>query len=623
MCPFGTISSFSFSLLIISPLIYLLARFDRRWASAFLALASGLGLYKLATMYGEWGLPSQSFEIIPNVTISFTNSPLQWYFAFIGLGIMLTIFLFEISWLSKSRTPSAHIFFEAVILASLPGFFMAGDLMTLYIFFELMSWAAFFIVSQASEKSEKAARTFIAMNTTGAMALLYVLFLLYTRFSTLNIEELRTLLPSVGAGFNLVIFALFVFSGLIKAGSFPLHTWLRKTHGNAPDSFSAVLSGYLIKYGSFVVAVTTVIFPSLLLFSNAPHFMGLPLPNYILAVLGGVSIIVGTLMAIKQQDAKMLIAYSSVSHAGYIVMALAMVSSYSVAGGLLHVLVHALAAAGMFLSMAAVKYRTGTTNMSELGGLVDRMPVTFATYLISIISTAGIPPMVGFVSKWLIYQSTITGGFIFLSFAAFFGSIGSFLYVFRPLATVFFGQRPKRLENVREVPFIMQLPMIIISALTVIFGVLPSIALKPIAETERYYGIKPVSFSFSEIQGALGSWNSVLVFFVFMLGFIMAAVIFYLARKSVRVGLLENYTAGEIPREIINSPELYHYAHNFYRPVERLYEHHPSLEDFYETALGENLKKFGVFLKTLFYNHRLDWYLYVSILTILFLWWLL
>jgi len=623
MCPFETIASFSLILVAVSPIFYLLAKLDRRWASGLLVLVAGIGIYRLASIYGEWGLPSKALEILPNVSLSFTSSPLQWYFTLVGLGIMAAVFFFEISWLSKSKTPSGHIFFETLILASIPGFFMAGDLLTMYIFFELMSWSAFFIVSHASDESEKAARTFIAMNTTGAMALLYALFLLYTRFSTLNLEELRTLLPSAGTGFNSIIFALFVFAGLIKAGSFPLHTWLRKTHGNAPDSFSAVLSGYLIKYGSFVVAVTTVVFPSLLLFSNAPRFMGLPLPNYILTVLGSVSIIVGTMMAIKQHDAKMLIAYSSVSHAGYIVMALAMVSTYSVAGGLLHVLAHALAAAGMFLSMAAVKYRTGTTVMSELGGLVDKMPVTFATYLIAIISTAGIPPMVGFVSKWLIYQSTISGGFIFLSFAAFFGSIGSFLYVFRPLATIFFGQRPKRFESVKEVPFTMQLPMLIISALTVIFGIVPSVALRPIAQAQEYYGIQPVSLSFSEIRGALGSWNSVLVFFVFTLGFVMAAVIFYLARKSVRVDLLENYTAGEIPRDIVNSPELYHYAHNFYRPIERLYEHHPSLEAFYESAIGDNLNKLGSFFKAVFYNHRLDWYLYVLTLTILLLWWVL
>ena len=119
--------------------------------------------------------------------------------------------------------------------------------------------------------------------------------------------------------------------------------------------------------------------------------------------------------------------------------------------------------------------------MSDLGGLIHRMPLTYLVYLIAIISMAGIPPMAGFISKWMLFQSMIDNGMVFVATAAFFGSIGSFLYVFRPLSAVFLGQLSPKHYKLKKAPVLMMIPMIILSGLTVLFGIFPNIVLRIIS----------------------------------------------------------------------------------------------------------------------------------------------
>ena len=121
------------------------------------------------------------------------------------------------------------------------------------------------------------------------------------------------------------------------------------------------------------------------------------------------------------------------------------------------------------------------------------MPLTYLVYLIAIISMAGIPPMSGFISKWMLFQSMIKKGMVFVAAAAFFGSIGSFLYVFRPLSAVFLGQLSPKHENVKEAPFLMQVPMVILSLMTLAFGIFPNYILKPISGILTSIGMEGLS----------------------------------------------------------------------------------------------------------------------------------
>jgi len=334
-----------------------------------------------------------------------------------------------------------------------------------------------------------------------------------------------------------------------------------------------------------------VIFPAYEALSETWLIFGIPAPIYLLMILGAISIIIGTLMAIRQEDAKKLLAYSSVANGGYILIGILMVDQITFAGGLLHLFAHAIASATAFLTIAAVAHRTGTTKISELGGMIHRMPITYTVYLISIISMAGIPPMAGFVSKWLILQGLASKGLLILAFAALFGSIGSFMYVFRPLAAVFLGQLAPKYKELKEAPIFMVIPMIIMTAITLFIGVFPKYVLEMITEIQLEAGIITVPLTGTAIDIFNGYLDAFHVFIIFGFGFFIALVLFLLMPKTRSVDLMDTYTSAEF----IYTPELLHYAHDFYAPFERLYSKSPDTLSIYKRA-SLKLKEFGTFI---------------------------
>jgi len=406
---------------------------------------------------------------------------------------------------------------------------------------------------------------------------------------------------------------LLLAAGIAKSGIFPLHVWLRNVHGNAPDTFSAVLSGQLVKMGSYLIALVLSVFPIANMF--AEFYNGVNILSYVLIWLGNISILIGTLMAIKQNDMKMLIAYSTVANGGYILIGLATLHQVGYAGGLFHIINHALAATMIFLSFAAVVYRTGTTKIDELGGLIHRMPVTFVTYLVGIISLAGIPPTSGFISKWMIFQSLVSKGMFVTEMFVFIGSIGSFLYVFRPLAGVFLGQLKNKDKNVKEAPVVMQIPMIILTALTVLWGVFPQQVLVWITDVQKEFGMKQFEFEGTVLKTSMGYWDTWTVFVMFAVGFIIAAVIYIIMPKGKKIPLEDQYTSGEF----LHNYDLYHYATKFYVFLEREYEGHPSFEDWY-LAIVNAMKGIGKFIDYLARRTASAYLFWTAVVLALIMW---
>jgi NADH-quinone oxidoreductase subunit M len=285
---------------------------------------------------------------------------------------------------------------------------------------------------------------------------------------------------------------------------------------------------------------------------------------------------------------------------------------------MMHILNHAMASAAMFMAIAAVAYRTKTTKMHEMGGLIMKMPVTFAVYLVAIISVAGIPPTSGFVSKWLIYQQLVQDGLPFLAFAAFFGSIGSFMYVFKPLAGIFLGQLKPEHEKVREAPLIMLAPMAFLTFLTVFWGVFPSNAIRSINRITESVGGGTVDVTFSRIVALTGEWDSVLVTTAFAIGFVISLLIFMRAKKARQVDLLDNYTGGDF----LYTAELYHFSYRMYRPFDRLFEKWPSMENWLSST-SEKIKELGALFKAVFFNRNPQVYIALTVIVLLgAFWWL-
>lgn len=601
------ISNIIVALFVASFFIYLLSKVDLKIGTATLAVIILGVLYYFARLYPQVASDlnikyGSLFTLFGFQFFSFTLAMYKWYFVIIGLSAVALASIFAISGNTDIKYGPSFNFFLTYIVISIIGVFLAGNFITLYIFWELMTWTSFFIVSMGKKDAKKAALIYLFLSMIAAYFMLSGIFMIEKGLKT----EKGYLWAMI----------YFIIAAFIKGGIYPLHIWLRPTHGNAPNIFSSILSGFLIKYGSYILFIVLLLFPTTNVLKHYKFFNNLTAFNYTLALLGGFSIIAGTLAAIMQDDVKYLIAFSSVSHAGYILLGLAYGGTFATAGGLMHIMVHMLTALGMFLSIAAVYSVTHTTKMSEMGGLVKKMPITFLTYLISIISVAGIPPMAGFISKWLIYQELISKGDVILGFAAFFGSIGSFMYVFRPLATIFLGQLPAKYKDAKEVSVWMQIPMYIIMVATIFFGVFPHYILQVIAQIQKYVGIKPIKTSMTSIYTSLTSLSPTTINLLFAGGFVIAFILYFLHTKTTKVEQWENYTAGEIVPELQTTPEIYHYAKNYYRPFERMFRKVPSLERwFYDSVF--NIKRFFEYIKGILFESNTTVLIWLSMLSIL------
>lgn len=602
-----SISLIIIGLLVCSMLAYFLTKVNKKlgaWVTVFASVFALVVMFLLrnnvGTTYSMWFL-------------NFKLTEFGWFFSIVMLVIFSCVSFFNIYWMKRLIHPAAYNFLYIIALMGTLGAFTSKDFIGLFIFWETIVWASMFIIPFG--KSRRASIIYYAFSAFGSLSMLFGIFYLYSKIGSFDIQYVLSEAANTPT-YALVAFISIGIAGLVKLGVFPFHLWLPEAHGNAPDTFSPILSGGLVKAGGFAAFLIVAVMPSYKAFSSYVHVMGIPITNFIFIVLGAISIVVGTLMAIKQEDFKRLIAYSSVANAGYIIIGISMADSLSMGGAFMHIFAHALASAAAFLSIAAVTHRTGTTKMSDLGGLIHRMPLTYLVYLIAIISMAGIPPMSGFISKWMIFQSMIDNGMIFVAAAAFFGSIGSFLYVFRPLSAVFLGQLSPKHEKVKEAPFLMQLPMWILTLLTLFFGIFPNVVLKVISKIQVAVGMEGLQFEGNKIIGSNGVIDPTLIVVIFGLGFAIAFILFILHPKSRKVELMDTYTASEF----IYTPELFHYSHSFYAPFERLYEKAPSSATWY-IALIKKIDEIGKLVSHSFFSYKPSTTVFwIVVMTIALLW---
>ncbi len=548
--------------------------------------------------------------------VRFHVTPLGYFFSMTMLVVYSMVAFFNPFWMDKIVHPASYNMLYLLSLAGTIGVFFADHFIVLFVFWELVVWSSMFIVPFG--KSRQASVVYYAMSTFGSFTMLYAIFMLHSLYDSFRIQEVLGKVaedPQIAV----VAFILILLAGMVKLGVFPFHIWLPMAHGNAPDTFSPILSGGLVKLGAFAAIMISTLMPANDAFGGQMTIFGVPVLLYIILIISAISIIVGTVRAIAEEDAKKLLAYSSVANAGYILVGIILADNISMSAALMHIFAHAIASAAAFLAIAAVSYRTGTTKMKDLGGMIHVMPITYVVYLIAIISMAGIPPMAGFISKWLLFQSLADKGLFLIAFAAFFGSVGSFLYVFRPLATVFLGQLKEKHKDVKEAPVMMVIPMVILSGLSLLFGVVPNLMMGYIQKINISLGLLSEEESIVDglvLRGTNGNLDPTLITVIFGLGFVISLIIFLVSPKSKKVHLMDTYTGGEF----IYTPDLLHYSYRFYAPVIRLYESLPKVVNLYK-ALVQRVVDLGKGVRYwVFATSPGRGVLFLSIMLIILLW---
>jgi multicomponent Na+:H+ antiporter subunit D len=284
--------------------------------------------------------------------------------------------------------------------------------------------------------------------------------------------------------------ALFIMGFGLKAALMPFHAWLPDAHPSAPAPISAMLSGLLIKV-SGVYALTRIFF----------NVFGLtPALSTVLMYLATLSMVAAAFLALGQKDIKRMLAYSSISQVGYIVLGLGLGTPLGIAGGLFHLINHALAKGLLFLNSGSIQQATGTRNLDEMGGLAKRMPVTAAANLVGSLAIVGVPPLNGFWSKLIIIIALVQAGHVGFAVVAVLASVLTLWYYLLVQRKAFFGKLDERWKDVKEAPFWMLASNVILALLCIGIGIFFSLTIKT--------WIRPAADALVQgVRLAFGSWG--------------------------------------------------------------------------------------------------------------------
>ena len=302
-------------------------------------------------------------------------------------------------------------FFYNILILSLYAVVLSANIFTFLISWETMAIASYFLVIlERDEKAGRAGLFYAVMTHIGTAFIIALFFVLYRYTGRMDFEGMKAGLSELPAGVKSIIFIFAVIGFGTKAGIIPLHTWIPRAYAVVPSNVAALMSGLMVKMGIYgLIRICMDVM------GQGPEWWGIAL-----ICVGAVSAILGILYSLIENDMKLFLAYSSVENIGIILLGvgaammfkssgLYALSSLALTAALYHVLNHALFKSGLFLGAGSVINSTGSGNMETMGGLLKRMPYTGLFFLVGSLSICALPPLNGFVSEWLTYQSLLLG----------------------------------------------------------------------------------------------------------------------------------------------------------------------------------------------------------------------
>ncbi|WML29788.1 NADH-quinone oxidoreductase subunit M [Neobacillus sp. OS1-32] len=364
-----------------------------------------------------------------------------------------------------------------LLVTGMLGVFTAENMVLFFIFFEVTLIPTFFLIGKWGYfEKEKAAFSFLIYNGFGSAVLLIVIMILLEKTGTTNIVMLKEIIadPSVGlsADFKLGLFIALLIAFGVKLPIFPLHSWMLRVHVQAPPSVVMIHSGILLKIGAYgLIRFGMGIFPD--------QFKQLAV---LLAILGVINLLYGAFLAFIQTDFKMVLAYSSISHMGIVLMGLAAMNEAGIQGAIFQVVSHGLISALLFFLVGVLYERTETSLIGNLGGLAKGMPLTAGFLLAAAMASLGLPGMSGFVSEFMAFL----GLFKVEPWIAAVGSIGIIMtavYLLRAVLGMTFGKAFRDFDGVLDLRGLELVPVLVLMLLIVLIGVYPSVLSSPLQAT--------------------------------------------------------------------------------------------------------------------------------------------
>ena len=393
----------------------------------------------------------------------------------IVLSGFLTPIALLCSWESVHKKTRAFCMFVLTLEAAMTGVFVSLDLFLFYVFWDAMLIPMYFLIGiWGYDRRIYASIKFLLYTMAGSVLMLLAILGLAVMHSqqtgSYSFDLLKLYELSIPSSTQFWFFLAFALAFSIKVPLFPFHTWLPDAHVQAPTAGSVILAGVLLKMGTYgLVRFAFPLFPEAAT-AFAPY----------LAFLAVVGIIYGALVAMIQPDMKKLVAYSSVSHLGFVVLGITAMNTNGMQGAVYQMLNHGISTGGLFLIVGMLSDRRHTRLISEYGGLKKVTPRLVAAFLIITLSSIGLPGLNGFVGEFLILLGAFAWNPKFAAFAAT-GVILSATYMLWMFQRVNYGEvgeKNKDLPDLKPREWALLVPII---AMSLVMGIFPNIFIKPMA----------------------------------------------------------------------------------------------------------------------------------------------
>jgi NADH-quinone oxidoreductase subunit M len=395
----------------------------------------------------------------------------QYFVGIDGLSatmMLLTGFLFLVatlvSW-NVSLRPREYFAWLLILETAVMGVFAAQDLILFFLFWELELVPMFFLISiWGTGRKEYSAMKFVLYTLAGSALMLVGFLIVGFAAGTFDMVELaNTRITGAAISLNAVFF-LILAAFAVKLPVIPLHTWLPDAHTDAPTAVSVILAGVLLKMGGYgLIRILVGIFPEQ--FERYDVY---------LAALAAASVIYGAVLTVRQTDLKRLIAYSSVSHMGYVLLGVSALGQIGLTGAALQMFTHGTITALLFVMVGLVYDRTHTRQISDLSGLAHVMPIAATVFVIAGLASLGLPALSGFVAELLVFLGSVERFEVATGFAVF-GILLSAGYILWTVQRVFFGPRPERWSDLSDTTsWWEQVSMASLVAVIIAVGVYPA-----------------------------------------------------------------------------------------------------------------------------------------------------
>jgi len=510
------------------------------------------------------------------------------------VSLLVTLYAQRFMQLACYSAHSLRTFYAVLLLffAAVLSVVAVADLFFFFVFWEIMTLTSYLLVIYRNEDRTRLRAGYkYFLITHVATAFLFIGGIVLYRYSgSFSFSFLRIALGEMQLnhpGLLHFVLACFFLGFATKAGILPMGDWLPDAYPAAPAPASAAFAGSMTKLGIYGLVR---IFCGLLPLSGHTRIWGL-----IIACFGALSIFVGTMTALVQEDSKRLLSFHVIGQMGYMFLAIGtglfFIQSQPVIGmiglgaGIFHLINHVSYKACLFFNAGAVFYKTGTRDINCIGGLARILPLTAAATIIASLSIAGIPPFSGFASKWLIYQATLRGGFttpifILLGLVALFISAVTLASFVKFFGGIFFGKYADNGSKAAagDVPWAMRLPQLFLAVLCILFGVLPQLPvgwvyrclaflfpLGSVPTAAQLYGSDLFSGLTLHAAGSAAGWNALLMVIVFGFCALLSWGLF--RAGGARQRKTETWYCGEKMEE----EESRYRAHSFYLPFKQVF----------------------------------------------------